>query len=664
MRYFSNIYNEQNYEHAEEIKKDINISNKHFKIFKNIERQNRLKDIKISFKTFFLKLNPQITEENINYILTSILSHFTIHKNELYYFSYEDKTIQKINSDSEFLQYFNSKIFYLNNDYFILTNLKSLLVNILKNKISLLNIFQPSYISAETNELTYINTNWEIIKDIECFDILTPYFIAYGLNDNFNRRNFFTVNNTVILNSYNTLTEDLFKNIFTPYEYEKNNKLFYKFFSNKGLFKKLFLPNKKPLYFTVENKFFEIKFEKKNFSYKQVYTVKPFGVYFNFKYLLSIKYFDIILEYLCSKNIDTLKNILNLCYEVNFNLNPPKAYIIKINEENKFNLLYYLSTLFHQNIIITDTNKLLNLSENSAAFLLNNSISFSAPIVINNSLKLGEKKAQKITDILKGTKISVDSSIQKTICYKNNVHFIFIDCGASDFKHLISALKNNNIAITKIDLTNINFNSYINCFSKFHSYYVQTFSFACTLYGHYLETNKTTDKKTSKKGSKNYQKNAVFEFIENFCSITESEKDFIYSKELYEKFNQYNGNLPEKINIGPSIFTRIVVNFPCKSNNNFKIYAKEHHSTKKRAMALFGIKFLEEKFNDYLKTIDTKKDLTQSANTEEDFNDFIKEFLDYINVIFNDINKHFENGSYPLLFSELLNPSHKTNIYN
>ena len=163
------------------------------------------------------------------------------------------------------------------------------------------------------------------------------------------------------------------------------------------------------------------------------------------------------------------------------------------------------------------------------------------------------------------------------------------------------------------------------------------------LYGYYLESNKTSKEKVVKEDAKSYQEKIVFDFIENFCSITESEKDFIYSKELYEKLNQYYDNLAEKINIGPTIFTRIVLGFPCKSNNNFKIYAKEHHSTGKQAKALFGIKFLEEKFNDYLKTIDTKKDLTQSANTEEYFNNFIKEFFDYINTIFNNINENFEN---------------------
>lgn len=470
MHYFSNVLTEQNYQNTKKVEEYNNDTNKRFKLSKNIKFQEYLSSLKISFEIFLLNLNSQLTEENINNILVSILFHFTIYKNELYYFSYEDKVIQKINNELEFFQYFNSKIFYLNND--ILTNFKTLFIDILKNKINLLHLFQPSFISAETNELICIKTNREIIKDIQYLDILIPYFITYGLNNYFDRRKFLTLNDTVLLNTYTVLTEDLFKNIFTPYEYEKNNTLFFRLFSKKDLFKKVSLPSKRPLYFKIENKLFEIKIENKNFSYEPADKTMSSDIYFNFEYLLSSKYFDKILEYLCAKSITTLKSILNLCYEINFKFNSPKAYIIKVNKENKFNLPYYLSTLCHQNIIIADTDELLNLFENSTAFLLNNSIFLQSPIVINDNLKLSELKAQKLTNILKGAKIKVNSSIQKTICYKNNVPFIFIDYGDSDFRNLILALKDNNITITQIDLTNIDFNNYTKCFPKFYPYYI------------------------------------------------------------------------------------------------------------------------------------------------------------------------------------------------
>jgi len=331
---------------------------------------------------------------------------------------------------------------------------------------------------------------------LQSFDILTPYFITNGLNPNFSRQNFFTVNDTVILNNnYITLTTDLFKDKFNLSKSENINIIFYKFFSTKDLFRKLSLPNKSPLYFSVENKFFKIKLEKSNFSYERINSLKPFGVFFNFEYLLSEKYFDKILEYLCSKKISILKNILTFCYEINFNINPPKAYIIKINKGEELKLLYYLSTLCHQNIIISNFNELLNLSEDIAAFLLNNSISLHSPIVIKDISELSDTKAQKIANILKGSKINVNSSIQKNICYKNNVSFIFIDYGISDFKNLNYNLKDNNIPITRIDLTYIDFDSYFDCFPKFYQYHIQIFSFACALYGHYLNTNKPAKKK-------------------------------------------------------------------------------------------------------------------------------------------------------------------------
>ncbi len=481
MHYFSEIYVEKNYEYIKEIEKHQKDTNKCFKLLKDKKYQKDLLCIKNNFETFLYNINNQITEANIDYIFKSILFHFTIINNDLYYFSFEYNIIKKINDDSELINYINLNIINIYNNYYILTKFKPILISILKNKINLLHLFQPSFISADTNKLICINANREIIKDMQYFDILTPYFIAYGLNNNLNRMNFFTLNNTVFLNNYGVLTEDLFKAIFNPYEYEKNNMLFRKLFSKKELFKKVFFPNKKPLYFKIENKFFEIKFEKKNFSYKQIYTPMPFGICFNFEYLLSAKYFDRIMEYLCAKNINTLKNILNLCYEINFNYNSPKAYIIKVNEENKFNLLHYLATICHQNIVISDTNELLNLSENSAVFLLRNSISSYSPIVINDISELSSVKTQKLVNILKGAKIRVNSSIQKDIYYKNNVPFIFVDYGDSDFKNLTSTLKDNNMIITNIDLTSINFNNYIKCFPKFSPYYVQAFSFACAL---------------------------------------------------------------------------------------------------------------------------------------------------------------------------------------
>lgn len=585
------------------------------------------------------------------YSIFNILETFTVYEGNFYYLKCQKPKEIDIQELPKYYFQVTTKQQSCNFIYCVhelLKNKFAILDTLPKLKDKINSIFLENYTSEFIKEIcSYYKKNCKFI------DLLMPFLLEYGFVIPENINSYCIIDNTVFILKYN-VSNILLRIPITPENLEiyfdvslsqKYIKLFSEIFCNsKNLFPKLKISIKDELNilklifrenyrFPFNSISYNISYNKKtkHLKLKENPSEEDKFILYNFhlKYLNKEKnnlkeYFITILKILTNNSIKTLNSLCLIFYTYCLKTDKVSTYFIKSHQSLNDVISDFFCTFFVNPIISITPNDIISKDEKNFNFLLfNRANCYKSSFFMKSYDDSIKNNSPKLATFLRGDEICCNSKIQP-LTYKNAFDFILLYDNNENVSDLKNRLLESNIAITDIKLSNdIDIDLLKKLLKNFfynNNYY---FYFLLVIIG-YISSFKLKNRK------KLSPDKAMTDFIQSFCTVSKSEKDITYAKDLFNNFNIYTNNI-YSFNTQKEFYEKIKKHY---NDNGFSdvtikdsIHTIDEKGNDKNAKAFLYLKFDNTKFKKSIEEKSEQKNNLNLENTEEEFNNYLSDII-------------------------------------